>query len=80
LVDTPNAAGVNGTIILAGKTKVIAGGAISAGDPVTSDASGLAVAAAPAVGANAGVVGFALEDAVAGDLVKILASPGSTQG
>lgn len=42
------AAGENGTIVLMGKTKVVAGGAVSVGDEVTPDANGKAVTATAA--------------------------------
>lgn len=80
LVDKPDAQGVNGTVILAGKAKVTAGGAVSAGDPVTSDASGLAVTAAPGAGSNVTLAGYALEDAASGDVFQILVAPSVMQG
>lgn len=69
LLDKPNAQGVEGTILLVGKGKVTAGGAINAGQLITPDASGNAVAA---VAGNM-VAGIALEDAASGDVFKFLA-------
>lgn len=74
LVDKPDAAGVEGTVILIGKTKVEAGGTVSAGDFVTPDASGLAVVSS--TGDN--VAGIALEDAASGELFKMRAVAGGT--
>jgi hypothetical protein len=60
---------------------VEAGAAVSVGVPVTSDASGRGVAAAPAAGTNNRVIGLALDAAVAaGDVIRVLLSPGSVQG
>lgn len=60
---------------------VVAGAAFGQGALLTSDASGRAVAAAPAAGTNNRVIGIALEAATAaGDVVRILLSPGQIQG
>jgi len=70
LLDKPNAAGVEGTILLAGKGKVIAGGTIAKGDFITNTVTtGLAETAAT----GDVVVCVALEDAASGDLFKFLA-------
>lgn len=63
-----------------GIAEVEAGGVIARGDPVTSDASGKGVNAAPGVGTNNGIVGFAEDDAVAGDIFNVTLSLGSIQG
>lgn len=60
---------------------VTAGAAIAVGDPLTSDASGRVITAAPAGGANVRVVGYALEDAAAaGDVINVQLSLGVMQG
>ncbi|MFN7610467.1 MAG: DUF2190 family protein [bacterium] len=60
---------------------VEAGAAITIGLPLTSDASGRAVAAAPAAGVNNRIIGIALDAAVAaGDQIRVLLSPGQIQG
>jgi len=59
---------------------VQAGGTIAAGDPLTSDANGAAVKAAPAAGANNRIVGFAKNAGVAGDIINVFISPGQIQG
>lgn len=68
-------------VVITGLAKVTAGAAFSPGSYLTSDASGRAVAAAPAAGTNNGIVGIAIEEATAaGDVVEILVSPQSRQG
>jgi hypothetical protein len=58
-----------------------AGGVFAEGDPLTSDASGRAVVAAPAAGSNVRLIGYATEAATAlGDVVNILLAPGVMQG
>lgn len=74
LLDKPDAQGVNGTILLAGKGKVIAGDTVSAGDFLSNE-----VTTGHAVTATTGqaVIGVALEDGVDGQLIKFLAVPGA---
>lgn len=67
-------------VIHTGIVSVKAGGTITRGNPVTSDASGQAVAAAPSAGANNYIGGLALASAVSGDLFPVLLSPGRIQG
>lgn len=56
------------TVALAGKEKVVVSGSVSAGDPLTSDANGLAVE-----GASSGIVnGIALEDGEDGQVVSYM--------
>lgn len=59
---------------------VKAGGVITRGNEVTSDATGQAVAAAPGAGANNRIIGVAFASAVAGDLIPVLLSMGVKQG
>jgi len=81
LQDKPTAQGNNGTILLAGKGKVIIGEAISAGEFLTPDAAGLAVLAAPATGVNEEVCCEALEDgANSGDLISVFVNRFTLQG
>jgi hypothetical protein len=70
LIDKPAAAGVSGTILLSGIGKVIAGGTISAGDALASNASGLAVTAT----STDYIFGRALEDAVLNDVFRFQAT------
>jgi hypothetical protein len=79
--DLTIASGERVEIITYGIAWVEAGAAIAVGLPVTSDASGRGVAAAPAAGTNNRIIGFALEAAVAaGDQIRVLLSPGQIQG
>lgn len=60
---------------------VEAGAAIPRGSPITSDASGRAIVAAPAAAANVRIVGFADESAAAaGDVIRFVIAPGLMQG
>jgi hypothetical protein len=56
------------------------GGTVAAGDPLTSDASGRAITAAPGAGVNAFIVGFAEVAGVVGDIGRCLVAPGRIQG
>ena len=79
--DLTIASGERVEIMTHGIAWVEAGAAIAVGSPVTSDASGRGVAAAPAAGVNNRIIGFALEAAVAaGDQIRVLLSPGQIQG
>jgi len=67
-------------VIHAGVADVLYGGVVAVGDFLTSDASGKAVAAAPAAGTNNSVIGRALIAGVANDIGKVLVNPGQIQG
>ncbi len=57
------------------------GAAVTRGAFITSDATGRGIAAAPAVGVNASVIGRALETATAaGDIIRVMQSIGQIQG
>lgn len=72
LLDKPDAAGVNGTILLAGKGKVIAGATVAKGAFLTNEVTtGHAITAT--TGQNP--IGIALEDGVDGQVIKFLATP-----
>lgn len=60
--------------------EVVAGGSISAGDFITSDANGAAVTAAKVVGSLVRVAGMALYDASAGDIILVDVKSSSIQG
>ena len=64
----------------AGTGEVALGAAVTRGDPLTADATSRAVAAAPAVGVNARIIGFALQSGVAGDVIDYQIAPGRIQG
>jgi hypothetical protein len=65
---------------MAGLADVTAGGTVTRGAPLTSDATGRAVVAAPAAGSNVRLIGFARQAAVVGDVFEIVVSPGLMQG
>ena len=67
-------------IRLTGVAEVDVGGAITRGALITSDASGKAVAAAPAAGSNVRIIGIAMASYVAGDVGDFLLTQGSLQG
>ena len=56
------------------------GGTVAAGDPITADANGKAVLAAPAAGVNNRIIGFAFEAAVSGDISRVVLGLGQIQG
>ncbi len=67
-------------IVKKGIADVIYGGTITRGDPITSDANGKAVTAAPAAGANVRIIGFAEVSGVSGDIGSVRISQGIMQG
>ena len=67
-------------VTLGGPAEVVLGGAVTRGQPLTSDANAAAVAAAPAAGVNAFTSGFALASGVAGDVIPFHAMRGVIQG
>lgn len=67
-------------IILCDIAEVEYGGTITRGDWLTADANGKAVAAAPAAGVNANVIGRAMMSGVTGDIGTVLLAPGRIQG
>jgi hypothetical protein len=74
------AIGETADIVKAGLAPVVYGGPITRGDPLTSDAAGRAVTAAPAAGVNARIIGFAEVSGVLGDVGLYLFAPGRIQG
>lgn len=67
-------------IIIDGIALVEYGGTVTRGQPLTADANGRAVAAAPAAGVNARVIGFAMLSGASGDLGSVRIAPGLIQG
>jgi hypothetical protein len=65
---------------VAGVTEVVAGGTITRGALLTSDANGAVIAATAAAGSNVRVIGIALVSAASGDIIPVLLAPGSFQG
>lgn len=79
--ELPAAIGTTTDVVRDGPAVVEAGAAFAAGTPLTSDALGRAIAAAPATGVNVRIVGFADEAAsAAGDVVRFMVAPGLMQG
>jgi hypothetical protein len=66
--------------IRSGIAEVEYGGIVAAGDQLTSDATGRAIVATAAAGANVRVIGVAEVAGVAGDIGSLLIAPGSFQG
>lgn len=64
----------------AGLVPVQFGGTVTRGAKVTANASGKAVAAAPAAGANVHIIGIAEVSAVADDIGMMLIAPSVMQG
>lgn len=56
------------------------GGTVARGNFVTSDVNGNGVAAAPAAGVNANVIGIARQSGVVGDVIEVLINIGRIQG
>jgi hypothetical protein len=67
-------------VMLTGITRIKIGGSVTRGGKVTSDASALAIAAAPAAGANVQVIGIAMANGVTGDIIPMLIAPSVMQG
>lgn len=67
-------------VVHSGVTELLLGGTVVRGGPLTADANGAGVAAAPAAGANARIGAFALASGVAGDIIPVLVQPGLMQG
>lgn len=77
-VDT--ASGERCDIIHEGIADLKLGGTVARGGPVTSDATGQGVAAAPGAGTNNRIIGFAIISGVVGDVVPVLLAPQIMQG
>ena len=65
---------------LLGLAQIEYGGDVAAGDPLTSDASGNAVKAAPASGVSARIIGFAWCSGKSGDIGLVQIAPGFVRG
>jgi hypothetical protein len=74
------ASGARCEVHLAGAVEVEFGGNITVGDPLTSDANGKAVAAAPAAGVNNRIIGFAVVAGASGDIGSCKIAQGVMQG
>jgi hypothetical protein len=67
-------------VIMGGIADLKINGVVTRGALLTSDASGLGVAAAPGAGTNNRVIGTAIISGVAGDVIPVLVSLGIMQG
>lgn len=67
-------------IIREGFADVEYGGTVTRGQPLTSDGTGRAIAAAPGAGVNFRIIGFAEVSAVVGDIGPAFITPGIMQG
>lgn len=74
------ASGDDVDVIIGGIAYLTIGGTVNRGAPITSDASGQGVTAAPAAGVNNRIVGFAMASGVSGDVIPVLISQGLMQG
>jgi len=77
---TTDAAGEQVRVMVSGISRLKLGGTVTRGDFVTSTTGGLGVAAAPATGVNASIVGVAMASGASGDIVPVLIQPGRIQG
>lgn len=82
VTDHPGGAADGGRIdvVLFGPAEVEGGGAIAFGKLFTSDATGRAVAAAPAAGINNGIGGRTLVTVASGDFFRAFVNPTRIQG
>ena len=67
-------------VIHFGWAEIELGGSVTQGDLLTANASGQAVAAAPAAGVNNRVGAMALASGVSGDIIPVLVLPQQIQG
>ncbi len=67
-------------VVLNGVAEIKLGGTVVRGGPLTSDATGQGVAAAPGAGVNNRIVGFAMASGVTGDIIGVLLNPSTIQG
>lgn len=63
-----------------GLASVKLGGTVTAGQPITANAAGLGIAAAPGAGATMNIVGFADQPGVSGDIIDLFFAPGTIRG
>ncbi|MFW6344781.1 MAG: hypothetical protein ACOC0M_00395 [Halomonas sp.] len=67
-------------VIRSGIAEIEYGGSVTRGQPLTADADGKAVAAAPDAGANAEIIGWAEVSGVAGDIGSVFIERTRIQG
>ncbi|RAM63213.1 DUF2190 family protein [Herbaspirillum rubrisubalbicans] len=74
------AAGDRADIVRSGPAEIEFGGPVTRGQPLTSDAVGRAIAAAPAAGVNARIIGYAEVSGVLGDIGSVYVGAEMIQG
>jgi hypothetical protein len=67
-------------IVRSGPAEIEYGGAVTRGQPLTSDAVGRAIAAAPAAGNNVRIIGYAEVSGVLGDIGSVYVGAEMIQG
>lgn len=77
---TAAAAGDRVRLMLSGISRVVLGGTVTRGQPITADAAAKGAYANPGAGANNYIIGFAMASGVAGDIIPVLLAPGRIQG
>ena len=79
--DLDSDVGENATVFGVGnQVDIEYGGNVTRGDPLTADAQGRAITAAPAAGANSYIGGFANKSGVLGDIGSVTIAPCRIQG
>lgn len=78
--DLGGASGEPTDVIVDGIALVEYGGNVTRGQKLTADADGKAIAAAPAAGVNAQIIGVAMLSGVAGDIGSVLLDRSVMQG
>ena len=71
LLNNPSAAGYAATVVMTGRVLVEAGGAITAGDAIATNNAGEAIELTASSSATAVTMGYAVEDAVDGQIFTI---------
>ncbi|WP_174800687.1 hypothetical protein [Martelella limonii] len=82
VIDFPSGAtaGQRIDVVLFGPAEVVCGGDILPGDPITADANGAAIKAAPGAGENVALGGFLLSGAESGDFARAIVQRGTLTG
>lgn len=80
VADLGAASGEYCDVIVDGIALVEYGGNVTRGQKLTADADGKAIAAAPAAGANAQIIGIAMLSGVSGDIGSVRIAPSTMQG
>lgn len=82
-VSVPNITAPSGQrvdVILSGIAQLVLGGTVTRGDPITTNATGQGVTAAPVAGTNNRIVGYAMMSGVIGDIIPVMVNCDTIQG